>query len=86
VPKRHRISITEDSELKEALARVERHFPGVPAARIVRDLAIKCAEALEREQSQSREAIERLVDVASRRSNSIDWRVLEGAGANAWGD
>jgi hypothetical protein len=87
VPTRHRrIPVTSDPELTEALARVEHHFAGAPAARIVRDLALKGAEVLEREEGERRVAIERLVDVASRRSDLIDWNVLESIDETAWGD
>ena len=87
MPTRHRrIPVTSDPELTDALHRVAPHFAGAPAAKIVHDLALKGAEALEREQSQRREAIERLVDVASRRSDLIDWDVLERADETAWGE
>jgi hypothetical protein len=87
VPTRHRrIPVTSDPELTEALARVAPHFADAPAAKIVRDLALKGAEVLEREQSERQEAIERLVDVASRRSDLIDWAVLEGMDDTAWGE
>ncbi len=81
-----RIPVTSDPELADALARVERHFAGAPTARIVRELAIKGAEAIEREQKERDQAIGRLIDLAARRTNLIDWDVLENIDELAWGD
>jgi hypothetical protein len=87
VPTRHpRIPVTRDPELAAALARVEHRFAGAPAARIVHDLAIKGAEALGREEDTREQAIERLIDLAARRSDLIDWDVLENIDGLAWGD
>ncbi len=47
-----RIPVANDRELTAALARVERHFSGAAAARIVHDLALKGAEALELERGE----------------------------------
>ena len=55
-----RIPVTNDPELAAALARVEGHFRGAPAARIVHDLALKGAEALERERGERGAAVERV--------------------------
>jgi hypothetical protein len=81
-----RIPVTSDPELADALARVERHFAGAPAATIVRELAIKGAEAVEREQQEREQAVERLVDLAARRADLIDWEHLESTDALAWRD
>lgn len=87
MPTRHRrIPVTNDPELAEALARVEQFFAGAPAARIVRDLALRGARDLERERTERAEAIERLVEVASRRRNLVDWEVLETIEDTAWAD
>jgi hypothetical protein len=87
MPTRHRrIPVTKDPELAEALARVEHHFAGAPASKIVRDLALRGAEDLEREQNDRNDAVERLVDLASRRTDLIDWDVLESIDETAWGD
>lgn len=87
MPTRHRrIPVTNDPELAEALARVEHHFAGAPAAKIVRDLALRGARDLERERSRREEAIERLVELASRRTDLIDWKVLESIDETGWGD
>jgi hypothetical protein len=87
VPTRYRrIPVTNDPELADALARVERHFGGAPAARILHDLAIKGAEAVEREQNERAAAIERLVEVSTKRTSSVDWDVLEHIDELAWRD
>ena len=87
MPTRHRrIPVTNDPELAAALGRVAAQFSGVPAARVVRDLAIKGAEALEREQRARKEAIERLVAFSTERQGLIDWDVLERVDELAWGD
>ncbi len=80
-----RIAVTSDPELADALARVERHFAGAPAATIVRELAIKGAETVEREQQEREQAIDRLIDFAARRTDLIDWDVLENIDELAWG-
>jgi hypothetical protein len=72
-----RIAVTRDPDLADALARVERHFAGAPTAKTVRELAIKGAETVEREQQEREQAIERLIDFAARRADLIDWDVLE---------
>jgi hypothetical protein len=81
-----RIPVTSDPELTDALARVERHFVGAPAATIVRELAIKGAEMVEREQQEREQAIERLIDFAARRTDLIDWDILENVDELAWRD
>jgi len=81
-----RIAVTSDPELADALARVERHFAGAPAATIVRELAIKGAETVEREQQEREQAIDRLIDFAARRTDLIDWDVLENIDELAWGE
>lgn len=87
MPTRYRrIPVTNDPELAEALARVEHHFTGAPAAKIVHDLALRGARDLERERNEREDAIERLVALASRRTDLIDWDVLEGIDETAWGD
>jgi hypothetical protein len=86
MPTRYRrIPVTSDPQLTDALARVEHHFAGAPTARMVRDLAIKGAEAIEREHEERDQAIERLIDLAARRTDWIDWDVLENIDELAWG-
>jgi hypothetical protein len=87
MPTRHkRIPVTNDPELASALNRVDRFFPGAPAARVVRDLAIKGAEAIEREQDERDAAIERLIAFSTQRTGPIDWDFLEHVDEVAWGD
>ena len=43
-----RIPVALDPELADALARARRRFPGAPAARIIRELALEGAQAVER--------------------------------------
>ena len=85
MPTKHqRIPVTNDPDLTEALRRVEPLFQGAPAARIVHDLAIKGAEAMEREQDQRVAAIERLIERSTTRSEGLDWDVLENVDDLAW--
>lgn len=66
------------------MARVEHLFAGAPAAKILRDLALRGAQDLERERIRHGEAIERLVEVASRQRDLVDWEVLETIEETAW--
>jgi hypothetical protein len=87
VPTKHpRIPVTNDARLAEALARVAPHFQGLPTATVVHDLALKGAEALERERAERGRALERLVAFSTRREDLIDWDVLERLDEIAWGD
>jgi len=87
MPTRHqRIPVTNDPELEDALRRVSRYYSGTPAARVVRDLALKGAEAIEREQRGKKEALERLVALSTERAAAIDWDVLERVDELAWGE
>jgi hypothetical protein len=86
VPTKHqRIPVTNDPELADALQRVARFYAGQPASRVIRDLAIKGAETVEREQSEREAAIERLIALTDGRSNLIDWDVVERIDELAWG-
>ena len=85
MPTKHqRIPVTNDPDLTEALRRVESLFHGAPAARIVHDLAIKGAAAMEREQAERAAAIERLIERSTNRSEGLDWDVLENVDDLAW--
>jgi hypothetical protein len=87
MPTRHkRIPVTNDPELAAALNRVGRFFPDAPAARVVRDLAIKGAEAIEREEDERDAAIERLIAFSTQRTGPIDWDFLESGHDAAWGE
>src|SRR5919197_1120152 len=77
VPTQHpRIPVTNDPELANALARVEHFFPEAPTGRIVRELALKGAEAIEQEQGARDAAIERLIALFTEPSDTIDVGVL----------
>jgi hypothetical protein len=85
MPTRYRrIPVTNDPELAGALARVEHHFAGAPAARIVHELAIRGAEAIEREAESRGEALQRLVALSTKRTDLIDWDALERIDELAW--
>jgi len=87
VPTNHRrIPVTNDPELADALASVELHFPGAPAARLVHDLAIKGAQLVVREERARDEAIERLIAFSTGKDNLVDWDVLERVDELAWAE
>jgi len=87
MPTKHqRISVTNDPELSDALARVEGHFTGVRKSTIVHDLAVKGAEALGREQEARDAAVERLVAFSTQPGDVLDLDVLENVDALAWGE
>ena len=87
MPTRHqRIPVTNDPELADALRRVSRYYSGAPVARVLRDLALKGAEAVEREEHQQEAALERLVALSTERGAAIDWDVLERVDELAWGE
>ena len=87
MPTRYRrIPVTNDPPLAEALARVERHFDGAPAAKIVHDLAIKGAEAVEREQGDRAQAIERLIALFTEPNDALDLDYLKHVRELAWGE
>ena len=85
VPTVHpRIPVTNDPELARALARVEHYFPDAPTARIVRELALRGAEAIEQEQNERGDAIERLIVLFTEPNDRIDLDVLEHIDELAW--
>ncbi len=87
MPTKHRrILVTKDPQLADALARAEPYFPGAPTATIVHDLAVKGAQALERESQEREQALERLVAFSTEREDLIDWTVLERIDDLAWGE
>jgi hypothetical protein len=86
MPTRHqRIPVTNDPELADALSRTARHFEGAPTARIVHDLAVRGAKAIEREEHERHGAIERLVAISTS-PTGLDWDVLEDVRDVAWGE
>ena len=63
MPTKHqRIAVTNDAQLREALARVEAIFNGVPTAKVVHDLAVKGAQAVVDDERRRRDAIQRLIE------------------------
>lgn len=85
MPTQHpRIPVTNDPEFAEALARIEHYFPDAPAARVVRELALKGVEAIEREQDERGAATERLIALFTEPNDSIDFDVLEQVDELAW--
>jgi hypothetical protein len=86
VPTKHqRIPVTNDPELAEALARVAHLYAGQPASRVVRELAIRGAEAVEAAETRRAEAMEWLIRVTTRREDVLDWDVLDRVDELAWG-
>lgn len=82
-----RIAVTQDPELTEALERVAPFYPDVAPARLVHDLAVKGAEAVEEERRRSTEAIEAAISLSiGRDRHLIDWEVLERIDELAWGE
>jgi hypothetical protein len=76
--------VTNDPELADALARAEHYFPDVPTARIVRELALKGVDAIEREQAARGDAIERLIALFTEPNDAIDLDVLDRVHELAW--
>jgi hypothetical protein len=85
VPTQHpRIPVTNDPELADALRRVEHYFPDAPTARVVRELALKGVEAIEREENRRGRAIDRLIELFTEPNDAIDVDVLEHVDELAW--
>jgi len=85
VPTKHpRISVVRDTELDEALERVERLLgPGKPATR-VRELAIRGAHALLEAEARRQQLLERLI----KRMSTPGWMggmTAEEIERGAWG-
>jgi hypothetical protein len=81
-----RIAVTEDPELAEALNRVAPFHPGVPPARLVHDLAIKGAKAVEEERRRSAELIEEAIAISTDPDGPLDRAVLQRIDELAWGE
>jgi len=83
VPTKHqRVAVLKDEELAQALERVEALFPGVPAARVVHDLAIRGAEAALADAARRRAALEALVAWST--GDDIDREALLTVRQTAW--
>ncbi len=81
-----RIPVTQDPELRDALAEVAPYYPGLAPARLVHDLAVRGAQAVVQEQASAGRAIEALVAFSTERGDLIDWDVLERIDDLAWGE
>jgi hypothetical protein len=87
MPTKHpRIAVTQDEELSAALEKVAALTGDAPAARVVHDLAVKGAEALLTEDAARKAAIERLIELSTKRLPAIDWDYLENVRDTAWRD
>jgi hypothetical protein len=90
VPTRHhRIQVTEDPELADALREAAPHLPpGLPRARQVRELAIAGARHLSEaplDEARRRELIERLAARFEEPEKAgIDWDYLRESKRHAW--
>lgn len=76
--RRQRITVTNDDELANALARMRPFFPRKPAAALVHDLAIKGAVAIEEDEP-------RIVDEVRRRE-ALEWLVWWSTSKDSWID
>jgi hypothetical protein len=73
MPTKHpRIQITADPELAAALRRARVRHPGVPASRLIRDLALR-GEAAEDEQELR--SAEKRAAVEAKRRDDIEWLI-----------
>jgi hypothetical protein len=79
-----RIAVTEDPELAAALERARTLRPGVPTARLVRDLAIRGTAAIEEDHRGSEEAIERFIERSTAADPGFDRRVALDIDRLAW--
>lgn len=71
-----RIAVTKDPELAAALEKAAPYLPGKRGAALVRELALRGAETVVREEEERKAAIERLIDMSVNRK-LLDWDVLE---------
>jgi hypothetical protein len=87
VPTKHsRIAVTLDEELAEALARVEALDRGnVSRARRLRDLALRGAESVVREEEIRQEKLERLAELSTQ-PDWLDHEALLRVREEAWGE
>ena len=83
--KDERIPMTKDAELGAALEQVAPLVdPGTKTANLVRELALRGAEALIAEHREGEEAIERLVARSAAEDPGFDREVLADADIEAW--
>lgn len=84
MPTKHpRIAVTKDAELEGALARVRSEFVGVPEARVVRDLAIRGAEAIAADEERRLALTEKLIEWSTS-PDGIDREALRSVRETAW--
>jgi hypothetical protein len=76
--------VTNDPELDAAITRARIWMNGAPEATIVRDLAVRGAEALAQDEGLRREALERLADWATDPNSSMDRETLLRIDELAW--
>ncbi len=84
MPTKHpRIAVTKGAELEAALARVRSEFAGVPEARVVRDLAIRGAEAIAADEERRLALTEKLIEWSTS-PDGIDREALRSVRETAW--
>jgi len=82
----HRIAVTRDPALAEALDRAAALTkPGTPEARLVHDLAIRGAQALLADHRDDDEGIERLIRRTTSEQPGYDPAVLADVDRLGWG-
>src|SRR3954464_12688850 len=85
-PRHDRIPVTKDPELAAALERVAPLVPvGTRPATLVRDLALRGADALLAERRDDHAAIERLIARTTAEDPGYDRAVLGAIDREAWG-
>jgi hypothetical protein len=83
--KNPRVAVTLDEELEEALSRVEAlNGQRIPRAKLLRDLALKGAEAVIEEESARRKALEELARLSTKTDWLYDREVLLRLDEEAW--
>ncbi len=86
MPTRHdRILVTKDPELAAALERVAPLVGPAKTATVVRDLAVRGADALLAERCADNEALERLIARSTADDPGYDRDVLADVDREAWG-
>lgn len=86
MPTKHeRIAVTKDPELSAALQQIAGVVePGTKTATLVRDLAIRGAEALLAERRDRQGAVDRLIARSRAEDPGFDREVLAGLDDEAW--
>lgn len=85
MPTKHpRVNVTKDQELAAAISRARPLMDGAAEATIVRDLAIRGAEALVDDDVRRREALERLIALTTDPDSDLDREALLTVRETAW--